>query len=287
MGPLKNSTNPVVRFLVPTRDHVDVEMPTSWQLPVPSAVYSVYEKRLRDSLDRSALPNHVAVLADGNRRWARQNAPDQPLVAGYQAGATKLQEFVSWCAELGISNVTLWVLSTDNLNRSENEELLPLFDVIASLVSSLAESPTYRVCVVGDLDLLPEPVAARLRTAVATSADHTGICVNVAIAYGGRHELRDAVSDLLRAEAARGTSLADLAETLSVDQIEDHLYTKGQPDPDLIIRTSGEQRLSGFMLWQSAHSEFYFCDALWPDFRRVDFYRALRSYAQRERRYGK
>jgi short-chain Z-isoprenyl diphosphate synthase len=287
LGSLANSNNAIVRFLIPTRDHVDVDMPSSWQLPVPSAIYSLYERRLRDSLDCNALPHHVAVLADGNRRWARQNAPGQPLVAGYKAGAAKLTEFVSWCAELGISNVTLWVLSTDNLTRSADEELTPLLDVIATLVHRLAENPTYQVRVVGDLDLLPRPVAERLRTAQEWSAEHSGIAVNVAIAYGGRHELRDAVSNLLREESAKGTSLTDLAETLSVAQIEEHLYTKGQPDPDLIIRTSGEQRLSGFMLWQSAHSEFYFCDALWPDFRRVDFYRALRSYAQRERRFGK
>ena len=111
--------------------------------------------------------------------------------------------------------------------------------------------------------------------------------INVAVAYGGRHELRDAVRSLLAEEAEKGTSLADLAETLEIDQIEDHLYTRGQPDPDLIIRTSGEQRLSGFLMWQSAHSEFYFCEALWPDFRKVDFLRALRSFTQRERRYGR
>ena len=107
--------------------------------------------------------------------------------------------------------------------------------------------------------------------------------INVAVAYGGRHELRDAVRSLLAEEAEKGTSLADLAETLEIDQIEEHLYTRGQPDPDLIIRTSGEQRLSGFLMWQSAHSEFYFCEALWPDFRKVDFLRALRSFTQRER----
>jgi len=110
--------------------------------------------------------------------------------------------------------------------------------------------------------------------------------VNVAVSYGGRHELADAVRSLLAEEAAKGTTLAELADNLEVDQISEHLYTRGQPDPDLIIRTSGEQRLSGFLMWQSAHSEFYFCEALWPDFRKVDFYRALRDYEQRERRYG-
>ena len=110
--------------------------------------------------------------------------------------------------------------------------------------------------------------------------------VNIAVSYGGRHELRDAVRSLLAEEARHGTPISELAETLDIEQIAEHLYTKGQPDPDLIIRTSGEQRLSGFLMWQSAHSEFYFCEALWPDFRKVDFIRALRSYGARERRFG-
>ena len=248
-------------------------------------LYSAYETQLLAQLDRTALPRHVAVLADGNRRWARTNAPDQPLVVGYQAGADKLEEFVGWCSDLGIGVVTLWVLSTENLTRSGAEEVAPLLRVIEHLVTDLAG--THRVQVVGDLALLPDDMADRLRQAQAAASGHGGIHVNVAIAYGGRHELRDAVRSLLASEATKGTSLDELAETLEIDHISDHLYTAGQPDPDLIIRTSGEQRMSGFLIWQSAHSEFYFCEALWPDFRKVDFIRALRSYAQRERRYGR
>ncbi len=248
-------------------------------------LYSAYETQLLAQLDRSALPRHVAVLADGNRRWARANAPDRPLVVGYQAGADKLKEFVDWCADLGIGVVTLWVLSTENLTRSEAEEVAPLLQVIERLVADLAAR--YRVQVVGDLNLLPDAMAGHLKDAQQQSAAHSGIHVNVAIAYGGRHELRDAVRSLLASEAAKGTTLDELAGTLEIDHISDHLYTAGQPDPDLIIRTSGEQRMSGFLIWQSAHSEFYFCEALWPDFRKVDFIRALRSYAQRERRYGR
>lgn len=246
-------------------------------------LYSAYETQLLAQLDRRALPRHVAVLADGNRRWARANAPDQPLVVGYQAGADKLRQFVDWCADLGIPVVTLWVLSTDNLTRSESDEVTPLLQVIEHLVTELATK--HRVQVVGDLNLLPPGMVDNLRS--AEQGDGDGIHVNVAIAYGGRQELRDAVRSLLASEAAKGTSLDDLAETLEIDHISEHLYTAGQPDPDLIIRTSGEQRMSGFLIWQSAHSEFYFCEALWPDFRKVDFIRALRSYAQRERRYGR
>jgi len=136
------------------------------------------------------------------------------------------------------------------------------------------------------LDLLPAATAERLKEYEESSRDVEGLHVNVAIGYGGRREIADAVRSLLQEHAARGTSIEELAELLDVEHIAEHLYTRGQPDPDLVIRTSGEQRLSGFLLWQSAHSEFYFCEALWPDFRRVDFLRALRSYSQRQRRFG-
>ncbi len=255
-------------------------------LEVNRLVYRAYERRLRREISPEGLPRHVAVLADGNRRWARANAPGRPLAFGYQAGADKLKQFVQWCDEIGIQIVTLWVLSTDNLRRSNSEELVPLLRVIVQLVTDLADTGRFRVMVVGDLSLLPDETARKLSAASAATETTEGMHINVAVSYGGRHELADAVRSLLADEADKGTSLADLAETLEIDQISEHLYTRGQPDPDLIIRTSGEQRLSGFLMWQSAHSEFYFCEALWPDFRKVDFYRALRSYEQRERRFG-
>lgn len=250
-------------------------------------LYSTYEQRLMAELDQHKLPKHVAVMADGNRRWARQNAPGEPLVAGYRAGAAKLEEFVGWCDAAGVQVVTLWVLSTDNFQRSTQAELQPLLEVIEQMVDDLAAAGRWRVQPVGALDLLPSASAARLRRAAEATREVTGMHVNIAVSYGGRHELRDAVRSLLAAEASKGTSLAELAETVQTEDIAAHLYTAGQPDPDLVIRTSGEQRLSGFLIWQSAHSEFYFCEALWPDFRRVDFVRALRAYAERERRFGK
>lgn len=253
----------------------------------PKWLYATYENQMLGRLDRARLPKHVAVLADGNRRWARVNAPGEPLVAGYRAGAVKLMEFVEWCDEANLEVVTLWVLSTDNLQRSSDDELVPLLGVIRQLVEDLAATKRWRVQAVGALELLPDDMAEDLRTASASTADVQGMHVNVACSYGGRHELRDAVRSLLRTKAAEGETLETVADTLNIDEISGHLYTKGQPDPDLIIRTSGEQRLSGFLLWQSAHSEFYFCEALWPDFRRTDFIRALRSFTQRERRFGR
>ena len=253
----------------------------------PKWLYATYVSQLRAQLDMDRLPQHVAVLADGNRRWARLNAPGKPLAVGYQAGADKLLEFVEWCDEATIQVVTLWVLSTDNLDRAANDELDPLLRVIEDLVARLAATKRWRVQAVGALDLLPGESSRRLTECANSTDGCTGMHVNVAVSYGGRHEMRDAMRSLLAARAAAGETLLDVANTVEVEEIAEHLYTKGQPDPDLIIRSSGEQRLSGFLMWQSAHSEFYFCEALWPDFRKVDFMRALRDYTGRQRRFGR
>src|SRR3712207_2945282 len=217
------------------------------------------------------------------RRWARAVVTD--AATGHRAGAANISPFLEWCEELGISVVTLWLLSTDNLNRHE-AELGELLGIIEAVVGELAEVGRWRLKPVGALDLLPDVTAAVLKEAAAATRDVDGVLVNLAVGSGGRREIADAVRSLLQHHAEQGTSLEDLAESLDVEHIGDHLYTKGQPDPDLVIRTSGEQRLGGFLLWQSTHSEFYFCEAHWPAFRRVDFLRALRAYAARHRRYG-
>ena len=154
-------------------------------------------------------------------------------------------------------------------------------------MEALAKQGAWRLAIVGDLSLLPDGVAADLSRSIEATAGREGMKVNIAVGYGGRHEITEAVRAMMREAAAAGRSLAEVAESFTDQDIASHLYTKDQPDPDLVIRTSGEQRLSGFMLWQSVHSEYYFCEVYWPDFRRVDFLRALRSYAQRERRLGR
>jgi short-chain Z-isoprenyl diphosphate synthase len=247
-------------------------------------VYSVYGRRIERNLDPDRIPHHVAVVLDGNRRWAK--AFGAPKSSGWQAGAEKVTEFLGWCRGVDVKVVTLFLLSTDNLNRPD-DELTPLLGIIEGLVRQLAADGRWRVHPVGALDLLPDRTAAVLKEADDSTRSVAGMHVNVAVGYGGRREIADAVRALLQDQASRGTSIEQLAEVLDIDHIAEHLYTKGQPDPDLVIRTSGEQRLSGFLLWQSAHSEFYFCEALWPDFRRVDFLRALRSYGERKRRYGR
>ncbi|WP_377269632.1 isoprenyl transferase [Peterkaempfera sp. SMS 1(5)a] len=246
-------------------------------------VYGVYGRRVEAHLDPARVPRHVGVMLDGNRRWAR--AAGISTADGHRHGADKIQEFLGWCDETGVGVVTLWLLSTDNLSRPA-EELVPLLGIIEDAVQGLADARSWRVHPVGALDLLPESTSAVLKAAEQDTMDVDGILVNVAVGYGGRHEIADAVRSLLQEHAARGTSLEDLADTVDTEHIAAHLYTRGQPDPDLVIRTSGEQRLSGFLLWQSAHSEFYFCEAYWPAFRKVDFLRALRDYAARNRRFG-
>ncbi len=254
---------------------------------VKRVVYPAYEARLVRRLPTARLPAHVGVMLDGNRRWAKAAGAD--AAAGHRAGAANISPFLGWCEELGIEVVTLWLLSTDNLNRPRRE-LEPLLHIIEDVVAELAATGRWRINPVGALDLLPNHTATALKEAAASTRDVPGLLVNVAVGYGGRREIADAVRSLLQHHAARGTSLEQLAEFLDTEQIAQeiaqHLYTKGQPDPDLVIRTSGEQRLGGFLLWQSAHSEFYFCEAYWPDFRRVDFLRALRAYAERNRRFG-
>jgi short-chain Z-isoprenyl diphosphate synthase len=224
-------------------------------------------------------------MLDGNRRWARAAGLDD-INDGHLAGASHIDHLLAWCAEAGVQHVTLWLLSTDNLHR-DPAEVGPLLRIIANVAEELsAADQPWQLNVVGALDTLPAGTAEALKTAAERSTGKTGMTVNLAVGYGGRREIADAVRSLLQSQAQAGTSIEELAEIIDVEHIAEHLYTKGQPDPDLVIRTSGEQRLSGFLLWQSAHSEFYFCDALWPDFRKTDFLRALRDFSERQRRFG-
>lgn len=206
---------------------------------------------------------------------------------GHRVGAARIKDVLAWCDEAGIAHVTLYLLATENLRRPASE-LEGLLQIIENLVVELAqEGNPWRLRMVGALDVLPAHTAAVLKAAEERTLDRSGGAqVNIAVGYGGRQEITDAVRSLLQEHAAAGGTIEELIDVLDVNLIAKHLYTRGQPDPDLVIRTSGEQRLSGFLLWQSAHSEFYFCEVNWPDFRRIDFLRALRSYAHRQRRFG-
>ena len=256
---------------------------------IKSFLYPLYERRLVRSLDFSKTPHHVGVILDGNRRWAKANPSidgDTSSRRGHKAGADKIIELLDWCEESNVKVLTLWLLSNDNLKRSP-DELKALIEIIGSTVDELGRRGRWEIRPVGSMELLPKNLVDQLNDVASKTKGIKGVVINVAIGYGGRSEIADAVKSLITSDANLGKSAAEIANSISVEEISRHLYTAGLPDPDLVIRTSGEQRLGGFLLWQSAHSEFYFCEAYWPDFRRVDFLRAIRAYSQRNRRFGK
>ncbi|WP_339019235.1 isoprenyl transferase [Corynebacterium simulans] len=249
-------------------------------------LYPLYEARLTRAIKGTPQPRHVAIMADGNRRWARE-AGFTDISHGHRQGAKKIREMISWCKDTDIEVVTIYLLSTENLKRSTQEVQL-LFDIISDVVTHLSKGDLdCQIRLVGHLDLLPARVTERMRLAAQATESNKGVIVNIAVGYGGRQEIVDAVQNLIRDEAGKGHSAEQIAGNVTAEAITSHLYTKGLPDPDLVIRTSGEQRLSGFLLWQAAYSEIWFTDTYWPAFRRVDFLRALRDYSQRSRRFGK
>jgi short-chain Z-isoprenyl diphosphate synthase len=252
-------------------------------------LYYLYARRLARNIRSSPRPRHIGIILDGNRRHGRSLGIVEPR-AVYDLGADKLDEVLEWCADLAIPTVTLWVFSTENFHRSPAEVSGILASVEAKL-TALAEDPAIhrrrvRVRAIGCLAMLPSPVRDAIEAAERATARYDGVELNIAVAYGGRQEITDAVRALLSCLDADRRTLAEIIEQITPEAIARHLYTAGLPDPDLIIRTSGEIRLSGFLLWQSVHSEFYFTDVLWPAFRKVDFLRAIRSYQDRQRRYG-
>jgi short-chain Z-isoprenyl diphosphate synthase len=246
----------------------------------------LYERRLIAGLAEKPLPGHVGLVMDGNRRWARQMGMENPSM-GHRHGAEHVDKVLGWCRDLGIDEVTVFVASVDNLRKRDPHEVDHLLSVIETVVTDRLSHPdsTWRVHIAGRLDVLPDSTSHALKLAEErTSGCATGAHVTIAVGYDGRLEIVDAVRSLLDAETAAGTSLSELAGRISDESIAAHLYTAGRPDPDLIIRTSGERRISGFLLWQSMRSELHFCDAYWPGFRRVDFLRALRAFCRRQAR---
>jgi short-chain Z-isoprenyl diphosphate synthase len=255
---------------------------------VLAPLYTVYTHRLRRDVSRRFVPQHVAVILDGNRRWASASGLNEPS-AGHQAGADKLDELIDWCARIGIGQVTVWALARENLERTERE-LASLFGVIADKLDALAvrhAQQSVRIRVLGRHAELPDHVRHSIEAAERMTAANQGLRLNIALGYSGRDELVDAVRGLVRSLVAAGCEPIEIPDRITREALGQHLYTAGEPDPDLIIRTSGEQRLSGFLPWQGIHSELYFTDVYWPAFRELDFLRAIRSFQQRERRFGR
>jgi short-chain Z-isoprenyl diphosphate synthase len=261
-----------------------------WRDRTLAPAYRMYERRLLRQVRALPLPRHVGLILDGNRRFGRENDLRHPDDI-YMAGANKLDELLDWCIELGIPATTLWVFSTENRKRPP-EEVTGILAAVEKKLASLACDAQFhehriRVRAVGRLELLPPSTLSVLRAAEAATKDYAGTHLTIAAAYGGREEIVDAVRGLLREQLARNATLKDSIEFVTPEAISRFLYAPDLPEPDLIIRTSGEIRLSGFLLWQSVFSEFYFTDVYWPAFRRIDFLRALRAFQQRRRRFGK
>jgi short-chain Z-isoprenyl diphosphate synthase len=256
----------------------------TWSAPL----YRVYERRLLKSLPADRLPSHVGVILDGHRRFAREEGLAD-YTTSYRSGMAKLRELLHWSAQLQLAAVTAWVLSTDNLRRPR-EELDPYFDVLIELLEDLPQIAATLGCsvrIIGSLELLPERLSDAVARAEAARPDSPPSWhFNLALGYGGRDEIIDACKSLISTLVAEGISESELAGHIDAAGLEAHLYTADMPDPDLVIRTSGEARLSGFLLWQAAYAECVFVDPYWPEFRRVDFLRALRDFARRERRFG-
>lgn len=250
-------------------------------------LYRLYERRLLRGLDPAKLPHHVGIILDGHRRFARSEGLGD-YADSYRSGMFRLEDFLGWCQQLRIPAVTAWVLSTDNLQRPR-KELEPLLEVLVELLERLPQQARelgFSLRVIGSMDLLP----SSLLMAAKRAEERAGVGawrVTVALGYGGRQEIVDACRSLVAELVAGGTPAEQLSDAIDADALARHLYTAELPDPDLVIRTSGESRLSGFLLWQAAFAEYVFIETFWPDFRRVDFLRALRDFAGRERRFGR
>ena len=256
---------------------------------VLAPIYRAYTARLRAEVLAQPVPEHVALIMDGNRRWARQVGGGTGI--GHRHGANKAIELLDWCSGLGIREVTLWALSLENLDRAP-EEVELITEIARQTLTALSERDKVKrlemsLRVIGRRDLLPERLREAAERGEAETRGRPGLQVTLALGYSGRDELVEAARAAIRTLLADGVAPDALPEALTAQQLEAHLYTRGSSDPDLIIRTSGEVRLSGFLPWQSAYSEFYFCDAYWPAFRELDLLRAIRTYQQRGRRFGR
>lgn len=257
---------------------------------IKSGFYVLYQKRLERKSHKWKIPHHIGIILDGNRRFAREHGFAN-IARGHNEGADKLEDVLNWCDELGVKIVSIWVFSLDNFKREENE-VTAILDVIERKMKSLKDhkgvhSNKIRVRSMGRVELLPPSLQKAIQDAEEATRGYDRFVLNVAVAYGGREEIVDAVRTYLQTAQKTHKELEQVISDLHVDDITPHLYTSDLPDPDLIIRTSGEIRLSGFLLWQSAYSEYYFCDTFWPAFRKIDLLRAIREYSHRQRRFGK
>ncbi len=245
----------------------------------------VYEKVLMDEVMKYSRPHHVGIITDGNRRYARSvGLPDNE---GHVIGKNKVEEVINWCMDIGIRIVTFYAFSTENFGRKKDEVNF-LFELINdAFLSLLKDERVYRnkinVKVIGNIEVLPDYLKETIDKVQKITSGFSNYYLNLAIGYGGREEILDAIKKIVRDAVDGKISIDDIDE----NRFRNYLYDGTLPDPDLILRTSGEERISNFLLWQSAYSELYFSDVYWPEFSKIDFLRAIYSYQRRQRRFGK
>jgi short-chain Z-isoprenyl diphosphate synthase len=273
-----------------------VPLPQSWlasgplrgplrklRAPARRLAVRLYQRRLRRQLAGKPLPRHVGLIIDGNRRWAREEGLASPS-EGHRHGAERIWDALTWCRAAGVEHVTVFVCSAENLARRDDAEVTALMDIIEHRVVTriTAAEPPWQVHIAGLVDMLPDSTSSALKQAAdQTRGCPTGSHVTLCVGYGGRQEITEAVRSLLLERGASGASLTEVAQDVTEDDIARHLTGDGQPEPDLIIRTSGEQRMSNFLLWQGTGAYLHFCDCYWPAFGEIDFLRALRDFAAR------
>jgi len=238
-----------------------------------------------DQIKKNPVPEHVAVIMDGNRRFASSLGLSPEI--GHQFGRDKIKEVLEWCFELGIKNLTIYAFSTENFNRSSNE-VKTLMDLCKEeLKKAFKDSRIHknkvRIRIIGRLDTLPKDIATQAKNIMDQTEHYDKYSFNIALAYGGREEIIQAIQKIAKDVKSGKVKIEDIKESI----FSKYLYTNGIPDPDIILRTSGEERISNFLLWQLAYSELYFSDVYWPAFQKKDFLNAIKTVQQRQRRYGK
>jgi tritrans,polycis-undecaprenyl-diphosphate synthase [geranylgeranyl-diphosphate specific] len=248
-------------------------------------IYSTYTRSLKKKVVHRTIPQHVGFILDGNRRGSVLLGIAKNK--GYRKGADKFEEVLVWCMELGIKYVSVWIFSTENFNREE-EDVFDIFKLAEENTIRMRDDPRVHkdkinIRFSGEIGLLPESLQNEIKKTQEATENYNNYYLNICLAYGGRAEITQAVKKIAKSVKAGILDVDDITE----DFIGSNLYTKGLPDPDLIIRTSGEIRLSGFLLWQGIYSELYFTDVYWPMFRKIDLLRAIRDYQNRRRNFGK
>lgn len=249
-------------------------------------VYKIYEKYLWSQIKDKQMPAHIGIIPDGNRRWAKEHGYEYTF--GHKKGYEKMQQVIEWIWDLDVKAITIFVLSTENCLKRSEEEKQNIFELLYEGLDRLEkDNRIYRsevkVNVIGNLSVLPKWVMEKASELEEKTRSHKKRILNIAVCYGGRYEIMEAIKRIADDYKKGLIKLEDINES----KISEYLFTKDSPDPDLIIRTSGEERISNFLLWQSAYSELFFTDVYWPEFRRIDLWRAIRSFQMRRRNFGK